>query len=42
MQNTVLTPHQGYVTAENYRLFFTTAVENIHAWLAGDVVNALN
>jgi hypothetical protein len=30
------------VTAENYRLFFTTAVENIHAWLAGDVVNALN
>jgi phosphoglycerate dehydrogenase-like enzyme len=41
MPNTVLTPHQGYVTAENYRLFFTTAVENIHAWLAGNVVNAL-
>ncbi|HEY8519456.1 MAG TPA: D-2-hydroxyacid dehydrogenase family protein [Gammaproteobacteria bacterium] len=41
LPNTVLTPHQGYVTAENYRLFFTTAVENIRSWLAGTIVNRL-
>jgi phosphoglycerate dehydrogenase-like enzyme len=42
LPNTVLTPHQGYVTAENFRLFFSSAVENIRAWLDGKVVNALN
>jgi len=41
LPNTVLTPHQGYVTAENYRLFFTTAVQNIRAWLDGCIANAL-
>ena len=41
LPNTVLTPHQGYVTAENYREFFTTAVGNVRAWLDGRVVNAL-
>jgi phosphoglycerate dehydrogenase-like enzyme len=39
--NTVVTPHQGYVTAENYRAFFAAAVENLTAWLDGRVVNAL-
>jgi hypothetical protein len=29
------------VTGENYRLFFTTAVGNVRAWLEGRVVNAL-
>jgi phosphoglycerate dehydrogenase-like enzyme len=41
LPNTVITPHQGYVTVENYRLFFATAVENIRAWLDGRVVNSL-
>jgi phosphoglycerate dehydrogenase-like enzyme len=41
LANTVLTPHQGYVTAENYRLFYSTAVENMRAWLDGRIVNAL-
>jgi len=41
MPNTVLTPHQGYVTVENYRLFFATAVTNVRAWLDGRVVNEL-
>jgi phosphoglycerate dehydrogenase-like enzyme len=41
LPNTVLTPHQGYVTAENFRLFFTTAVANILAWLAGSPINEL-
>lgn len=42
LPNTVLTPHQGYVTAENFRVFFSNAVENIRAWLDGRVVNELN
>lgn len=29
------TPHLGYVTAGNYRTYFTEAVEDIAAWLAG-------
>jgi phosphoglycerate dehydrogenase-like enzyme len=33
--NTVLTPHLGYVTEENYRAYFAGAVEAIEAWEAG-------
>lgn len=29
------TPHLGYVTAGNYRTYFTEAVEDVAAWLAG-------
>jgi phosphoglycerate dehydrogenase-like enzyme len=41
LPNTVLTPHQGYVTVENYRLFFAGAVANIRAWLDGRMANSL-
>jgi D-3-phosphoglycerate dehydrogenase len=41
LPNTVLTPHQGYVTVENYRLFFAGAVVNIRAWLDGRMANSL-
>ena len=41
LPNTVLTPHTGYVTKENYELFFTTTVANIRAWLDGKPVNVL-
>lgn len=41
LPNTVLTPHQGYVTRENYGIFYKTAVENIRAWLDGEPVNLL-
>jgi phosphoglycerate dehydrogenase-like enzyme len=41
LPNTVLTPHLGYVTEENYRGFFTQAVEDIEAWLAGAPVREL-
>jgi phosphoglycerate dehydrogenase-like enzyme len=34
--NTVLTPHLGYVTDETYRVFYGQALENIHAYLAGE------
>ena len=39
--NTVITPHLGFVTVENYRVFFRAAVENIRAWLDGRPVNTL-
>lgn len=42
LPNTVLTPHQGYVTVENYEIFYRTAVENIRAWLDGAPINLLN
>lgn len=35
------TPHLGYVTQANYRRFFTEAVEDVAAWLAGDPVRLL-
>ena len=39
--NTVITPHLGFVTVENYQVFFRRAVENIRAWLDGNLVNTL-
>jgi len=35
LDNVVLTPHTGYITDEQYTLFFTQAVENILAFAAG-------
>jgi len=37
LENVVLTPHMGYVTAESYDQFFRQAVENIEAYLDGRV-----
>lgn len=42
LANVVATPHLGYVTEENYRIYFNDAVENIAAWRAGAPVRALN
>jgi phosphoglycerate dehydrogenase-like enzyme len=39
--NTVLTPHLGYVTVENYRLYYESAVEAIEAWCAGAPVREI-
>jgi phosphoglycerate dehydrogenase-like enzyme len=36
LDNVVLTPHLGYVTAENYRRYYTEMVEDIAAWLKGE------
>jgi len=35
------TPHLGYVTDGNYRTYFTEAVEDVAAWLAGAPVRLL-
>jgi phosphoglycerate dehydrogenase-like enzyme len=39
--NTVLTPHLGYVTEENYRSYFNGAVEAVEGYLAGRPVREL-
>jgi phosphoglycerate dehydrogenase-like enzyme len=36
LDNVVLTPHLGYVTAENYRRFYTDMIADIAAWLQGE------
>ena len=41
LENVVLTPHLGYVTAENYRLAYGEAVEDIRAFLAGSPVRVI-
>jgi phosphoglycerate dehydrogenase-like enzyme len=38
LPNTVLTPHLGYVTEENYRVYFADAVEDIKGFLDGKPV----
>jgi phosphoglycerate dehydrogenase-like enzyme len=38
---TVLTPHLGYVTEANYRLFYGDAVEDIRAWAGGSPIRVL-
>ena len=41
LPNTVITPHVGYVTKENFRFYFKHAVEDVAAWLAGKPVRVL-
>ena len=42
MENTLLTPHLGYVTAENYDVFYWTCVKNIQAYFKGTPINVMN
>ena len=41
LENVVLTPHLGYVTQENYRIYYAQMVEDIQAWIAGKPVREL-
>jgi phosphoglycerate dehydrogenase-like enzyme len=41
LDNVVLTPHLGYVTAQNYRRFFAGMVEDIRAFLDGKPLRVL-
>jgi phosphoglycerate dehydrogenase-like enzyme len=42
LENAVLTPHLGYVTAENYKLAYGEAVEDIRAFLDGSPVRVIH
>jgi phosphoglycerate dehydrogenase-like enzyme len=41
LPNVLATPHLGYVTERNYRMYFTEAVEDIHAFLAGEPIRVM-
>lgn len=41
LPNLVLSPHLGYVTRDNYRLFYGQTVEAIRAWLDGKPVRVI-
>lgn len=38
LPNLLATPHVGYVTENNYRMFFTQMIEDIQAWHAGSPI----
>jgi phosphoglycerate dehydrogenase-like enzyme len=42
LDNTVLSPHLGYVTADNYRAFYRGTVEAVRAWLDGRPIRVLS
>jgi D-3-phosphoglycerate dehydrogenase len=41
MDNVVITPHLGYVSAQNYQHYFPDIVENIRAFIAGKPVRVI-
>ena len=41
LDNTVLTPHLGYVSTDNYRVYFKDIVEDIRAFLDGRPVRVI-
>ena len=42
LPNAILTPHLGYVTDRNYRLWYRQCAEDVAAWLDGAPVRVLN
>ena len=41
LDNVVLTPHLGYVVDEQYRIFYSDAVEDVAAFAAGTPVRVI-
>lgn len=41
LHNVVATPHIGFVTEENYRIFFQQSLENLRAFLDGRPINTI-
>jgi phosphoglycerate dehydrogenase-like enzyme len=42
LPNVLALPHLGYVTTANYRTYFTEAVQDIAAWLAGEPLRVIS
>ena len=42
LDNTLITPHVGYVTQEGYRAFYSGVVENIRAFASGESIRVIN
>jgi phosphoglycerate dehydrogenase-like enzyme len=42
LPNALLLPHLGYVTVENYALFYTQMVENLDTCLAGKPIRKIS
>ncbi|MFJ4193173.1 D-2-hydroxyacid dehydrogenase family protein [Pseudomonas sp. NPDC089534] len=42
LDNVLATPHVGYVSRQNYSLFFLQMIEDIQAWAAGEPLRLLN
>ena len=40
--NTLLSPHLGYVTADNMPALYRASAENLAAWLSGTPIRVLN
>jgi phosphoglycerate dehydrogenase-like enzyme len=41
LDNVLATPHVGYVSQQNYQLFFSQMIEDIQAWFAGTPIRRL-
>ena len=41
LDNVLATPHVGYVSQQNYQLFFSQMIEDIQAWSAGTPIRLL-
>ena len=42
MANTIIAPHQGYVTEISYRAFYAGVVEDINGMASGEPVRVIN
>ncbi len=42
LDNVILTPHLGYVVEQNYRMVYSDALEDVAAFLRGEVIRPLN
>jgi phosphoglycerate dehydrogenase-like enzyme len=42
LDNTLITPHVGYVTDDSYQTFYSGVVENIRAFASGEPVRVVN
>ena len=42
LENTILAPHNGYVTEESYRSFYSGVVEDIRAFASGEPIRVVN